>query len=529
MVVDDVVKKIDELITRYNEEEPKRRDADPTKLLLVDNRITLTVKHHLGNIYAVIIEGPWGIGKTHSALKLFHENKGKMYVTYIPVRAVIDSIRERRVRLSSNRESVLATLIIEALYNPTSLSLRASKQGTDPVLTNAPDIEIDEKSTMFRELIEGYYRELSKRGESHLLILDELEAAIKSEVDVDALAELLGILRDLFDKYGATRLTIVTLLVPHVQLPGAVGGSVVDLLESRMAKELYYKQYIRDKAVIKKLNEEEIIDITKSTLLGLGKMIFEILNKEFDVNIKFEESELKRSVDLITQITHRVRIGRDLLKGVIVEAVQQHLRGETIDLVKITESVIARVLGFRDSEEVFDTLVRGKLGSLDYELKHVESILNSKVLQRLKEMGLIDTYYKVEERSERGFKSITYMLKRKVRQQKQKGEQTTPIDYSVTFWLRFSDTNQKAVKKANNIFAGRLVYLITLEGSKHGSLTLAGNFKLAGILYLRPEVVYYLIARDRIQDEKILYDLELMFENSYAVNIIEGLRTYLMD
>jgi len=178
---------------------------------------------------------------------------------------------------------------------------------------------------------------------------------------------------------------------------------------------------------------------------------------------------------------------------------------------------------------VFDTLVRGKLGSLDYDLKHVESILNSKVLQRLKEMGLIDMYYKIEERSERGFKSITYVLKRRVRQQKQKGEQITPIDYPITFWLRFSDTNQKAVKKANNIFAGRIVYLITLEGSRHGNLVHAGTFKLAGILYLRPEVAYYLLARDKIQDEKISKDLELMFENSYAVNIIESLRTYLMD
>lgn len=41
--------KIRNIIDKYNMKEPKNPKSDPSKLILVDNDVTQTVKRHLGN------------------------------------------------------------------------------------------------------------------------------------------------------------------------------------------------------------------------------------------------------------------------------------------------------------------------------------------------------------------------------------------------------------------------------------------------------------------------------------------------
>lgn len=500
---------IRKLIVKYNEEEVKNIKADPNELILVDNRITRTIKMHRGNIVAAIVSGHWGSGKTKSALKLFHDLKNSIYVTYVPTRYVVDKL-QAKTRIERGTSSIVATLIAKALTHPQELS--KSVQG---VMTNANDIKLSVNGKL-SDIIEQYYLHLREEDAEYLLLIDELENAIRQPDDIDAISEAISTLRRLFDYYGSMRLTII--LFASTFTPGSKPYEVTkgskrlsEAIKSRL-QHMYGEEamYILDKVVFTDIDRPEI---TKEILKGILDRSLSLISKKFGINVNLYNKDA--AVEFIVKASRWVRFGRDILVDAIARAVISSINegANSIDLKEVARNVVKEVLGLDvDPEKV---LLKGKLSLVNIDMRHVEGIINS-ILKQLQIEGLAD-FYKVEERIESGFTSFTYIARRVQRNR--------VVEIPITFWLRFTDITTRGINKANRLFSNRKVLMITTEICKHGRLTSSRKeFDLMGVIPLPSELAYYIIAGSRILDSKVLDSLKKRFEEEYVPMILDFLR-----
>lgn len=501
------------LINKYNSEEPKNPYANSEELILVDNDVTITAKAHVGNLLGIIAEGYWGSGKTWTGLKIYHEYKNKkdMIVTYVPVRNYRDVKPDTKVK---GKISKVATIIAMAFAKPGTLlkdAKGALSNGSDT------DIKIDEELGI---VLENYYKKLLEEDKGHIIILDEFENSIETQNDPDALVELLERLRMLYDKYGVKRMMVIILSAP---IPP--GSSVYSLMQSRSLKsyiESKFKKgeeeergrYVLDKIVFVQLDD---INNVKNVLSKLVKKAIDVIKTKTNADVKLENIE--EAVEYVVKVSRFVRFGSDILLHSLAEAIADSINKNTI--VKLNDYIRSRLyqyLGIPEELNLDKILIEGRMSDIDIDFNHIKSVLNSLLEELRKRYQEIISIYEIERRHERGFISISFMLKKKV------DKKGTLKDLSVTFWLRFANLTNNSIHKANKVFNGRNVIMLTVEDSKHGILTSASlTFNLITIKHLPAELFYYLIAGGRIMDRRIEDDLRGRFEEEYRDTIIQDI------
>jgi len=516
--------KILNIIDKYNMEEPKKPESDPSKLILVDNDVTLTVKNHLGNLIAVIAEGHWGTGKTWSALKLYHDFKleDSVFITYIPARYVVEYIKSPETKVEGVG-STLATVIAKGYCRPQELA-----KNIQGVMTNAPDTSVD-ISKELSDVLKEYYLIISNKkvDKRHILLIDEVEESIKSRIDLDALSQTLITLRKLFDEYGSTRLMLVLLLPPLIHKPrlyDIVGSTMLSsYIRSKLHEDEHVRRYILDKIVFINLEHPKN---TKTVLSSLGRRIIEVVKSELESDMKakieVDVADIDEAVDFIVKVAKWIRFGRDLLVKGIAQALSKGIN-EGVSKVSLKEeikNVVSAILGFEGEEDIVKVLSKGELSRIDIDMDHVRE-LTFNILEDLKRDRVINSFYMVEERKEKGFTSFTYAIKLIRRE---RGRENI-IEIPITFWLRFTSIGVKGVHKANRIFEGRKIIVLTVRGCKHGELVRAGKrFSIENIVYLPYELAYYVVSGNRIMDEKIRTILKERFDQEIKPEIISSLR-----
>ncbi|MGC8987980.1 hypothetical protein [Infirmifilum sp.] len=523
-----------EIIDRYNLEEPKNPNANVDDLILVDNVATETLKLHAWNVTVAIITGHWGSGKTYSALKLFHDLKNSAYVTYVPARYAKGLAPQTKV---DNVRSTVATIIAKALSQPRTLSNEVAG-----VITN---VNSDINMPIDRELsefLEDYYLKLREMNAKHLLLLDELEEAIRAEEDLTALIYTMRILRKLFDQYGAARLTVACFVAPFQ--PGTraftVAGTskLTDYIKYRLSRLEAEARYVLDKTALIEIDE---MGITKEILRGMFTKSIEVIKKEVRKRLNLElDVDLRNAdsaIDLIAKSSKWIRFGRDLLIDVISNVMNQYAKKTnkyisiSADCKSVAEEVIKEILGLKKFEtklgiglDLKEILVSGRLTKIPMDLKFAGEVIEKVLADALRDKRA--SFYKLGERSQIGFRSITYLVV--VRSQERKGRETIErsLEIPITFWFRFTDVNPGTVAMANKVFSNKNVLIITTENTKFELRRAEGprSFSLLGIIRLPPEIAYYIIAGSAIFSEKIREGLQKRFEQEYAPKIVESIR-----
>ncbi len=502
------------IIDQYNFEEPKNPSANVEDLILVDNSATLTIKNHLGNLLTVIVSGRWGSGKTYSALKLFHDLKSSLYITYVPVRYASTINPSTKIR---GKVSTLATIIAKSFAEPRSMSKEYG------VITNAPDktVEININKEL-EDFLEDYYHIIKNENTKHILLLDELELSIKGPEDLDTLIDSMKILRKLYDKYGSNRLMIIYFTSPFQPGTAPYNLTGVDEISLYIRSKLHElgseSRYIYDKIIFLSLDD---IQVVKDTLLGILHKSRELIKKKLnlDVNLRNE----KATIELIAKNFRWIRFGRDILIIALSRAYSGEKGGTDIDLKELLKEAIRESLGFPmlekrvgraiDPEKL---LLENKLAEIPINFDHVSRIIESKIFNKIGRSDI--NFFKMEDRTELGFQSITYISRISVQARGRPSISYIPI----TFWFRFSDINPKTISKANRIFAGRRIILIMTEDSRIKA-DISG-IDLSGVIHMPSEIIYYLIAGDIIRDTRIREELDERFEREYAHKIISSIR-----
>lgn len=503
-------------INKRNVEEPKNPAAKPNDLILVDNRVTLTVKNHLGNLIAVVAEGSWGSGKTWSGLKLYHDLKNIVKITYVPVRYSSGVIKP--ITKVNGVNSHIATVISMALCKPETLARQVKE-----VITNAQDtgINIDRE---LDEVMNDCYLILKENDQRHLVILDEFEEGIKGYEDIEALIKSLIILRNLYDRYGSMRITMLMLI-----LPLSVGSRVYDLvrdtsivsyIKSRLSRpDNPEGRYVLDKVVF--INLDDNVEDTKDMLKEIANITVRLVNSVFKNQLRniARIKGVEDAVNYIVKMAKWIRFGRDLLVNSLARAIIDSANtGQEVNLYDYVLSTLYTDLGLSSPNDLEDILIKGKFNNIDFD--SIRKTLYE-VINELRG-DLIDDYSELEFREERGFTSLTLLLKKRV--EVKKGV-VKDIDIPLTFWLRFTNIKRGSISKANKIFKDKYIIILSPEGCRHSQLTSVNlQFKLQKIIYLPRELMYYLVAGSKIRDEKISSSLKERFNQTYKNDIIHSIR-----
>jgi hypothetical protein len=201
------------------------------------------------------------------------------------------------------------------------------------------------------------------------------------------------------------------------------------------------------------------------------------------------------------------------------------------DWKSVAEGVIKEILGLKKFEEKLgigldlkEILVSGRLTKIPMDLKFAGEVIEKVLADALRDKRA--SSYKLGERSQIGFRSITYLVV--VRSQERKGRETIErsLEIPITFWFRFTDVNPGTVAMANKVFSNQNVLIITTENTKFEPRRAEGpkSFSLLGIIRLPPEIAYYIIAGSAIVSGKIREGLQRRFEQEYAPKIVESIR-----
>jgi len=509
-------------IDRYNLEEPKNPDAKPDELILADNSVTLTAKKHFGNLVAVIAEGRWGAGKTYSALKIYHDLKSFAKVTYVPVRYATNIEPKTRIR---GEASLIATLIAMAFVRPEDL-----KSSVEGALTNAKNVDkisvsgeqSSEQSISIEgelsKILEQYYLYLKQSDSWHAVILDELEIGIKTEQDAEAIVETIRVLRRLYDVYGSNRLMLIVFtapIPPGLETYRIIGSSLKGYISTRITEP--ERRYLLGKVEFSSLDNREVME---SVMKGIVEKSLELLEKKKNYKIGIEN--IDDAISLLIGTSGWLRFGVDILKHALAKAVVTSVNnnGASVDLKSSVEAEMREILGLPARTTVVDVFVGGKFGAVERDFKHIESLLKS-ILAEAKEQYSITGYYKAAVKREPGFESVTFVVKVAKREDRRVMEKEIPL----VFWLRFTDLNEKALGKANQMWEGANIIILTLEECKHKVLAKAQKtFNVATIVYLPPEVMYFIIAGSKIRDLRIAETLRTLFTETYKYSILEAIR-----
>lgn len=507
--------RIKELIDHYNERAPRDSLANPKDLILADNKVTETIKSHYGTLSVAVVEGGYGSGKTSSALKIFHDLKDKTYVTYASARNLLDYVRSIGIKTNVNgRPSFLATLI--------ALLLTRSKKTSEVdglreyVLTNAQDIDLDINSEL-SDLLERYSKKLAEIKKKHVLLIDELEQALTAEEDLMAIAICMVTLRRLFDK-GYSYLTIV-FFIPPIR-PGSrayevtKGGPLIDRIKEFVKTIVLTTshdpegeaRYIFDKVFFGDLEDPNII---KEIYEGFIERVNSLLSK-LGGNYKTNLVTDKVAIELLASVTKYVRFGKDLLVEAIVKSIEEQ---------KSLKDCIVEVLKDKldlDGTDPIKVLRYGKFGAIDFDLINFKEVIE-RSLRKLKDERVITGFSELETRHAKGFESVTYMVTY------YGGARKPQEKLTVTFWLRLSDLTDKGLSKVNTYFKNKDVILVTTLNAKHGAVV-SSAIKSINIIRLPSEMIYYIIARNRIRDRKLLDGLERKFNEDYMYLFEEALR-----
>jgi len=501
------------LIDLYNLEEPKNPNADPDELILADNAVTLTTKKHFGNLFAIVAEGRWGSGKTYTAIKIYHDLKSFAKVTYIPVRYCVEKVKSRtKVKGSS---SLVASLIAMGFVKPRDLEACGSMTNADNINEISIDDELD-------GILEKYYHHLKEKNDRHIVILDELETAVRTEIDAAAIIETLRILRWLYDRYGSIRLMLAVFaapIKPGTVAYGMLGASISGYIMTAAPEP--ERAYLLNKVAFFSLDNSEIV---RSVMRGIVEKSLEVVRKKMSLgSIKVERVE--EALAILVRISGWLRFGVDILKSALAKAIVASASGEKGDLNLYVMTELHESLGLPDSVNINSIFIGGKFGTVERDFNHIRRLLNS-IMARAKTLNpdRIITYYEIESRREHGFESVSFIIRLREKKEEKKGREEEK-EIPLVFWLRFTDLNAKALAKANEVFKGMNVIMLTLEGCRHGVLARSGrtSFTIAGIIYMPPEIMYYVIAGSKIKNERIADALRTLYETTYSGDILRAI------
>lgn len=265
--------------------------------------------------------------------------------------------------------------------------------------------------------------------------------------------------------------------------------------------------------------------ITRTVLTNLGRRIIDVVKSELrekGMKVEIDVTDIDEAVDFIVKVAKWTRFGRDLLVEGLARVLSIGIsKGvNKISLKEEIKSIVAEVLGFRSEKDVIRVLSEGELSGVGIDMDHVRE-LTFNILEDLVRSRIINSFYIVEERKEKGFTSLTYIMKLIKRERGRESVTEIPV----TFWLRLTNIGVRGVHKANRIFEGRRIIMLTVKGCKHGELVRAGKrFTIENIVYLPYELAYYVAAGNRIVDEKIRAILKERFDQEVKPSIIDSLR-----
>lgn len=502
---------IKKMLEHYNRTLPRDPAANPDDLLLVDNSITKTVSLHYSNVHVIVITGGWGTGKTSTALKIYHDLKREAYVTYVAARYAVSYVERNPVRVMvSKRPSLLATLVALALTQPQELR---SKIPQEFVLTNAPTVNIPVGNRELSEILDNYSKEI--KGGRHVVLIDELEQVLRDEVDLLAIATCMVVLRRLFDQArpAVTLIFFVSPIRPGTRAYQFTGGTpfesrVKDLVRnvvmqtSTVDPELEFR-YVMDKTLFMNI---EGLEIVKEIYRGFIEKAKHLLSKHNYINAPAYLLVEDDTIEYLARIATYVRFGTDLLIDMIAESVAQGAY-----LSNVMKHTIMTILNIGiDPAKV---LHAGKFGGIGISFDSLRKIIEG-VLAELRTENKITSFTMLEERHVRGFESLTYMI-----QHLKGGKQHTT---TISFWLRLSDLTKASSSRMSLYFKDKKVIILTTPKCKHGALA-SINIGLLDVVRLPNEIMYYLIARDRISDKKVLEGFENKFNEDYKPLLKEAI------
>lgn len=502
------------LIDHLNVTAPRNVTAEPEDLILVDNRVSKTIKSHYGNLTVVVVEGSWGTGKTSTALKVFHDLKKHAYVTYASAREVMKRARMVPKTKVMGQPSLLATLIATLLVQPQQL-LR-ERELEQYVLTNAPSVNLSIDCEL-SELLETYSENLIREKRKHVILIDELEVVIKDEADLNAIAVCMITLRRLFDR-GHANITIAFLvpplrtgrayeLVKKARLADAIRDRVRSVLQTSSQVDFETEaRYVFNKVLFGNLEEPSIL---REVYKNFVEKAVQTLNKEYKIQIAIT-SDVDVAIDLLAQIARYVRFGRDILVDAIAKSVSENKSLKDSIMETLREN-----FGYKDPIKV---LRDGKFGNIEIDINFFSKVVEEYVLKKLKDEGTISSYTKLEERRVRGFESVTYMIIC------HRGAKKTPEKLAVSFWIRPSDLSDRSVASIKRYFGNKKTVLITTLNAKHGALAFS-QADLVDIIRLPNEIMFYLIAPDNIHDQELREGLKEKLIEDHIHRFEEAIRT----
>jgi hypothetical protein len=516
---------IENIIDRHNKDLPKDPNANIDELILIDNSISKALEYHLGTLTVVIGYGSYGTGKTWTSYKIFHSLKNKAYITYVPIRMYRKAVgsQSKCVKNNEGEVSLVATIIAEALVRPETLKGRV---GDRDVLTNAPDIQdIVICDRTIKDVIEDYHERLIK-GKGfypyHVVLLDEFDEGVETVADIDAIVDVAQVLRNMIDKYGRSRVTVVALMAPvpsqrlgRVWADEPIYNIIIKRLQSRATTTLG-GPYEAVALLNLNLGTRENV---RTMLIEFVKKSVEIINNKYRINISV--SGIEKAADVLVRIWPTMRWCRDVMVKGLARAIAETLnRGvKEVDISNYIYDVIKDLLVLDNTSYVTKVFEDGKWGSIfgDMEINIAEPDNRfrrfcEEILRAACPDCEINMY---NYREERGFTSLFYRIYqiKKVVEKEKKHEKETEKKREVeikpagdvTFWLRLSNITNKSISKAKKIFGKTYVVLIIPNNVKIQSS--AENIIIT--ITLTPIEMYYLLtATSKAIDAKLREYLE---------------------
>jgi len=475
---------IERLIEWHNVELSRDPNADPGDLILGDNAVSKTVRMHLGTLTAVVGYGSRGSGKTWTCYKVFHDVKRRALATYVPLNSYRESGRAKLTLNSRGAPSLVATAIAEALVKPRSLS-----REVPGVLANvSSDVGGFRVDRLLGEVLEDYVKVLGERREYHVVLLDDFDRGVEGVDDIEALVDYLIASRDLYDKYGAVRVTLAVLTSRELpNLGEAYWGKhardvIYEALKSRRPRDA---EHITSLASLDADLDER--GNVASVLRDIVLKSVELVNRSYGAGV--EIADVEKAVWQLVDVYPSVEWGREVLVKALARATAS---GSKASLLEHVEQSLKDALGMSSAEEVRKVLVEGRWSYASTDIVSAAREFTERVLKEACRISGC-TPQILGERGEPGFTSVF------TRAWKAGGRVEDSVH--IAFWFRVSNVNdEKTLTKARKVFGGMYVVMVAPENVN--TWLLPGN--VLGVIRLPNPLFYYmLVAGARTIDPRI--------------------------
>jgi hypothetical protein len=493
---------IEDLIKYHNEDLPKNPNANPNDLILAENEISKAIKDHLGNLVAIVGYGEYGSGKTWTCYKIFHDLKLRdVYLTYVPLRIYREKRGQYKQTLNSRGvASLIATAIAEALITPRTLNNNVSE-----VLTNAFDKSGFNINRGLEEVLRDYNALLKNMRKYHVVLLDEFDNGVESIDDIEALVDAIYTFRDIFDKDGSTRISLVALMapIPAARLgPEYVNIPVYNIFEDRFInRATIVPGPFRAKILLGvNLNKEYNV---MSMLKNFVARSIDIVRQKFNININIEN--IDEAVRLLAKIWPTMRWSKDILIKALAEAITAASVTQQVNLLKYVHQALMISLDLNSPGDIEKIFIDGKWSYIGrYSTAKLQEF-SEKILKDV--CGHECTAECYDKREEPGFLSIFCRVNRMI---SRRGGGREILSKNIVIWLRLSDiVKDETIAKARNIFGDNYIILMAPD---HVKIRFVPNNTLKVIKLSSPLLYYLLTAGEKNIDPMLRRDYEKVLD-----------------